>query len=401
MAAPTARPADPGVSLVTQRGRNAGAGEGWREPSNGVLPRAATYYLTDVAVRVERISIEEWGVKRAVSMVGRAPCILDVQRKAEKIAAFDEPVLITGESGAGKEYLAHALYLLGARRGRAFVAVNCPQFQEGNLTVSELFGHKRGSFTGAVADRKGCFEVADGGVIFLDEIADLHMSAQVMLLRALATGEFQPLGSTQTKSVNVRVVAASNRPLDEMGMGEHFRHDLFFRLRYFHIHVPPLRERGDDWMLLHEFFLAKLQAQYGVSKRLSNDSLKILRDYDWPGNVRELNSVMTMGYALSDGRVIEPADFITLLERRPNDTGKVHEALYRRLVVEGENFWDAVHAPFMERDLNRSEVRALIRRGLIAAGGSYRRLLDDLRLPPKDYKRFMAFLANHRLKPEK
>jgi DNA-binding NtrC family response regulator len=359
----------------------------------------STYYLTDVARRVEHISVEEWGLQRAVSMVGHSAALAEAQLKAEKFAAFSEPVLITGESGVGKEALAQAIYLLSPRCGHAFVAVNCPQFQEGNLTVSELFGHKRGSFTGAVADRKGCFEAAHGGVIFLDEIADLHMSAQVMLLRALATGDFQPLGSTEVRAVNVRVVAASNRHPDEMGLGEQFRHDLFFRLRYFHVNVPPLRERGDDWQLLIEFFLAKLQRQYGVAKRLSRDALRLLDDYDWPGNVRELASVVTMGYALSDSEVIKPEDFVTLLEARPEPPTHGEEDLYRRLVVDGELFWDAVHAPFMDRDLNRTQVRALIRRGLQATGGSYRRMLDLFRLPSSDYKRFMAFLANHRLKP--
>jgi DNA-binding NtrC family response regulator len=363
------------------------------------LPPGPAHLMTDIGLEVHRMSIEEWGPKKAVSIVGRHPRMRDVQRKAQKIAAFDEPVLITGESGSGKEYLAQAIFLLSPRRGKPFVAVNCPQFQEGNLTVSELFGHKRGSFTGAVADRKGCFEAADGGVIFLDEIGDLHMGAQVMLLRALATGEFQPLGSTRTSSVNVRVVAASNRELNKMGVGDEFRHDLFFRLRYFHIDLPPLRQRGDDWLLLLEYFLGKRQMQYGVTKRFSAESLRILEKYDWPGNIRELASVVTNGYALSDGQLIEPNDFITLLEKRPDGANGIGEDLYRRVVVNGEDFWENVHQPFMNRDLNRSQVRALVRRGLISTGGSYRRLVRDLGLPSEVYQRFMDFLRHHRLKP--
>jgi transcriptional regulator with GAF, ATPase, and Fis domain len=362
-------------------------------------PRQSAQFLCDTARRVEQLSVSEWSQRRAVSIVGNHPTLLDALAKAEKIAAFDEPVLITGESGSGKEALAEAIYLLGPRRGRPFVAVNCPQFQEGNLTVSELFGHKRGSFTGAIADRKGCFAVADGGVIFLDEVGDLHMSAQVMLLRALATGEFQALGDSRTHSVNVRVVAASNRPLQKTGIGDHFRNDLFFRLRYFHLNVPPLRERGDDWSLLVEYFLARLQLQYGVTKRLSADSLKVLAGYDWPGNVRELGSVVTMGYALSDGETIEPNNFMTLLERGEGVVGATDEDLYRQVVVNGESFWEAVHQPFMNRDLNRSQVKELIRRGLIRARGSYRRLLESFGLPADDYQKFMDFLRHHRLKP--
>ncbi len=356
-------------------------------------------HLSEAALRVDRLAVAQWGAHRAVSIVGRHPLLLEALAKAEKIAAFGEPVLVTGESGSGKESLAEAIYLLGPRRGKPFVAVNCPQFQEGNLTVSELFGHRRGSFTGAVADRRGCFEVADGGVIFLDEIGDLPMGAQVMLLRALATGEFQPLGDTRTRRVNVRVVAASNRPLARLGVGDQFRHDLFFRLRYFHIAVPPLRERGDDWQLLLEYFLARLCARHGVVKSFSPSALSILSTYDWPGNVRELESVVTMGYALCDRNLIEPNDFVTLFEERQAPAGEVEEDLYRQVVVSGADFWRTVHHRFLERDLNRAQVRAFVRRALIAAGGSYRRLVEHLGLPAADYQRLMDFLRHHRLKP--
>lgn len=377
-----------------------GHGEGGCDgPVGGFLPESPDRFMTDTAYAVAAMSIGAWGARKAVTMVGLSPALQDLHRKAEKVAPFDHPVLITGESGVGKESLAQAIYFLGNRRGRPFVAVNCPQYQEGNLTVSELFGHVKGSFTGAIADRKGCFEVADGGVIFLDEIGDLHMSAQVMLLRALAFGEFQPLGSTQTRSVNVRVVAASNRPLEKLRVGEQFRDDLFFRLRYFHLKVPPLRERGDDWTLLLEYHLAKLEAQYGVAKRFSPESLNILRRYDWPGNIRELGSIVAMGYALSDGQLIEPRDFISLLETRKEPAGNPDENLYRRIVVGGEDFWRVAYAPFMSRDLNRAQVKDLIRLGLIKTKGSYRALLEDFHLPLADYQRFMDFLRHNRLKP--
>ncbi len=374
----------------------------WLEQRVSLLPQNLEHFMTDIARRLEEVSIREWGRSKAVSMVGLDPVVRDVQQKVEKIATFDEPVLITGESGVGKEHLAQALYLLGPRRGSPFVAVNCPQYQEGNLTVSELFGHTKGSFTGAIADRKGCFEVADSGVIFLDEIGDLHHSAQVMLLRALATREFQPLGSTRTRSVNVRVVAASNRSQEEFTSSETFRNDLFFRLRYFHLELPPLRERGEDWRLLIEYFLTKLRAQYGVAKRFSAESLAILGAYKWPGNIRELLSVVTMGYALSDGSLIVPRDFTSLLGTPPvADRRSGDEDLYRLVVHEGLGFWDVVYARFMSRDLNRGQVRGLIRRGLVETQGSYRKLLDLFQLTQDDYQRFMDFLRHHRLKPER
>ncbi|MFZ5788418.1 MAG: sigma-54-dependent transcriptional regulator [Acidobacteriota bacterium] len=357
-------------------------------------------FMSELAVEVERLSIHHWGVRRAVSMVGTSTAILDVHRVIGKIARFDAPVLITGESGVGKESLAQSLYLLGSRVGRPFVAVNCPQFQEGNLTVSELFGHKKGSFTGAIADRRGCFEVADGGVIFLDEIGDLHMSAQTMLLRALAFGEFQPLGSNETRVVNVRVIAATNRPADQLSAGEsQFRGDLFFRLRYFLVNVPPLRERGDDWRLLLDYWLARLQAQYGVAKRFSPASMDILARYPWPGNIRELCSIVTMGYALADSTLIRPNDFISLLQSGERPGACADEDLYRRIAVDGRSFWDVVHEPFMNRDLNRAQVRSLIRRGLVKTQGSYRDLVAEFNLPDSDYQRFMDFLRHHRLKP--
>ncbi|MDQ2871366.1 MAG: sigma 54-interacting transcriptional regulator, partial [Acidobacteriota bacterium] len=268
---------------------------------------------------------------------------------------------------------------------------------EGNLTVSELFGHKKGSFTGASSDRRGCFETADRGVIFLDEIGDLHMSAQVMLLRSLANGEFQPLGSEVTQSVNVRIVAATNRPLTQLIASAGFRHDLYHRLCYFLIRVPALRERENDWLFLLEHTLHKLCAQYGAVRRFSPASLKMLEDYDWPGNVRELISVATTGYALADGELIEPEHFVShLSEDREKDPFR---DLYARITADGGSFWDLVHGPFLERTLNRAQVKALVRKGLVDAGGSYRQLLDILRLAPGDYQRLMDFLRHHDLKP--
>ncbi len=265
--------------------------------------------FSEVALRVRKLSVEEWGASRAIDMVGQHPSYVSLLARLQKVSVYDEPVLITGESGSGKESLAQALYLLGLRRGKPYAAVNCPQYQDGNLTVSELFGHRKGSFTGAIVDRKGCFETCDGGVIFLDEIADLHMSAQVMLLRALASGEFQPLGSDASRIVNVRVVAATNRPLEQLMVAQQFRHDLFFRLHYFMLRVPPLRERGDDWLFLLDYALFRLHQKYGIAKKFSREALDVLGTYKWPGNVRQLVSVATMGYALADGDTILAARF--------------------------------------------------------------------------------------------
>jgi DNA-binding NtrC family response regulator len=355
--------------------------------------------LGEVGQRVLQLSLSEWGPSRGAEMIGLSPPYLQLLAKLLKISGFHEPVLITGESGVGKESIAQALYLLSPRRGREFVAVNCPQYQEGNLTVSELFGHKKGSFTGAVADRKGCFELADGGVIFLDEIADLHMSAQLMLLRALSTGEFHPLGETTVRRVNVRVVAATNRPLNQLVANQQFRHDLLFRLRYFQLEVPPLRERGDDWRLLLDHYLRRLHRRYGVAKSFSEEALGVLERYRWPGNVRELMGIVSTGYALSDGDTIEIHDILDRLEQYQPGPENDPDELFRRLSRRSGDFWTLVHDPYMDRDLARRDVRRLIARGLSHVEGSYRRLLSMWHIPSPDYKRFMDFLRHHRLQP--
>lgn len=363
------------------------------------LPPDPEAYMTPAAQLTARLSFAEWGAAKTVVMIGRSARLQELHHKVEKIAPFEAPVLITGESGSGKESLAQAIYLLSPRRGKPYIAVNCPQFQEGNLTVSELFGHRKGSFTGATADRRGCFELANQGVLFLDEVADLHPSAQMMLLRALAFGEFQPLGAEETRAANVRVVAASNRTLDELRSEQRFRDDLFFRLRYFHVHVPALRDREDDWRLLTEYFLCRLEAQYGIAKRFSAASLRLLGGYPWPGNVRELASVITMGYAMSDGETIEPKDFASMLEQPPPAQANAGADLFRRLITGDVSFWEGVHAPFLARDLNRAQVREIIRRGLQHSGNSYRALLAAFHLPAGDYQKFMDFLRHHDLKP--
>jgi DNA-binding NtrC family response regulator len=355
--------------------------------------------FSEVALRARAVSIEEWGPARAVDMVGQHPGFVGLLARLQKVAGYDEPVLITGESGTGKESLAQALYLLGPRRSKPYVSVNCPQYQDGNLTVSELFGHRKGSFTGAIAERKGCFETGDGGVIFLDEIADLHMSAQVMLLRALAAGEFQPLGADFQRTVNVRVVAATNRPLEQLMVAQEFRHDLFFRLHYFMLRVPPLRERGDDWLFLLDYALFRLYQKYGVAKRFAQESLDLLAGYGWPGNVRQVISVATMGYALADGDTIYPRDFEAQIAFGGNSQADSAEELFERIMHGTESFWTAVYEPFMRRDLNRSQVKALVKKGLAEGGGSYQELLKLLRVQAADYQRLMDFFRHHDLKP--
>jgi DNA-binding NtrC family response regulator len=382
-------------------------------------------FLSDRALRIRALSTERWGEDCATEIAGFSQPILDLQAKLEKAARYHEPVLITGESGVGKDLLAQSVYLLGCPNERPYISVNCPQHQDANLTVSELFGHKKGSFTGAIADRKGAFEEADGGLIFLDEVSDLHLTAQAMLLRTLQTGEFKPLGATYPRSAAVRVVAATNQSLNALVATKQFRYDLLFRLWYFHLVVPPLRERGDDWHVILDYCLLKLARRYGIAKRMSAAALDLLRGYQWPGNIRQLISVATIGYAMADGDVIEPNDFAPELSKPQHPggdapgqvpaVGSVHRAaiqapaagsttetgsdLFDHVSQNGGDFWEHVYQPFMERDLNRDQVRSMIKTGLAQSGGNYRRLVDALRLMPGEYQRFMDFLRHHNLKP--
>jgi transcriptional regulator with GAF, ATPase, and Fis domain len=290
---------------------------------------------------------------------------------------------------------------MSSRTNQPFVVVNCPQYSEGNVTVSELFGHVKGSFTGAIADHKGLFDAADSGAVFLDEVGDLPPTAQTMLLRALAEKEVKPQGSNKTYSVDVRVIAATNRPLRDMIATGHFRQDLYFRLRYFPLDIPALRERDEDWKLLISYFVDKLNQEYNLKKAFSPTSIKFLERYPWPGNVRELRSIVTIGFSMAESKYIEPDHFVSEL-RQANlagpDTGK--NELFENMVENGRPFWDVIHEPFLDRDLNRTQVREIISQGLLAARGSYRRMSVLFNIRPDHYQKFMDFLRHHRLKPD-
>jgi transcriptional regulator with GAF, ATPase, and Fis domain len=357
--------------------------------------------MTDMALQIRAKSIEKWGSNQTVDLVGVSQKMRETLDKVQKFAKFNQTILITGESGVGKELFAKACYLLSPRTKAPFVVVNCPQYSEGNVTVSELFGHVRGSFTGAVADHKGLFTSADGGVVFLDEVGDLPPTAQTMLLRALAEKEVKPLGSNKTYNVDVRVIAATNRPLREMTGTGQFRQDLYFRLRYFPLEIPALREREEDWKLLISYFVDNLNQEYNLKKAFSPTSLKFLEPYPWPGNVRELRSIAMIGFSMAESKYIEPDHFVNEL-RQANltkpDAGK--NELFENMVQQGQSFWDVVHQRFLDRDLNRTQVREIISQGLLAARGSYRRMSVLFNIKPDHYQKFMDFLRHHRLKPE-
>jgi Nif-specific regulatory protein len=216
-------------------------------------------------------------------------------------------VLIEGETGSGKELIASAVHYRSRRRAKLFVAQNCAALPE-NLLESELFGHKRGAFTGASEEKKGLFEIADGGTLFLDEVTEMPAPLQAKLLRALQEGEIRPLGATHTKHVNVRIVAACNRDLEKEVRAGRFREDLYYRLKVFPIRVPPLRERRDDVPLLGSHFLERYTKEIGKSiPGFAQETIELLKAYDWPGNVRELeNEVQRLVIQADAGAFLTP-----------------------------------------------------------------------------------------------
>ena len=235
-------------------------------------------------------------------MIGSSAAMRGIFTQIIKIAPTDSTVLISGESGTGKELIASSIYEHSLRKDKPFIAINCVAIPEG-LLESELFGHEKGSFTGATAQKKGKFEIANGGTIFLDEIGDMPLVTQAKLLRVLQEKEFERVGGTSKIKVDVRFIAATNKNLQKMITEGTFREDLYFRLNVFSIELPPLRERRDDIVLLANFFLGTHE-----NVKLSQESLQVLICYSWPGNIRELKNVMEQASVLCENSIIEPCN---------------------------------------------------------------------------------------------
>ena len=225
-----------------------------------------------------------------------------------RVAHSEAPVMITGESGSGKELVARAIHHYSRRSEKFFVAINCAAIPE-TLLESELFGHEKGSFTGAVTQRVGRFEQSDGGTLFLDEIGEMPMSVQSKILRVLQEGEFSRLGGNVTLHADVRIVAATNKNLEQEVARKQFREDLFYRLNVVRVHLPPLRQRVEDIRLLCEYFLAKISLQKHLPRvHLSEEALKVMEGYPWPGNVRELENTLQRASVLATADLLLPKD---------------------------------------------------------------------------------------------
>lgn len=250
------------------------------------------------------ISEEILRVKQRLSIIGDSPALIEAIKRALAVAPIDLSVLVTGPSGAGKEFFPKIIHQFGARKHKKFIAVNCGAIPEGTID-SELFGHEKGSFTGAVSSRKGYFEEADGGTIFLDEVAELPLTTQARLLRVLESGEFLKVGSSTVQTTDIRVVAATNVDLIKAVAEGRFREDLYYRLSTVVINVPALHDRGDDVILLARKFAADFSEKYMTRPiTFSEDAKRTMKLYNWPGNVRQLKNVIDQLALFEAGREI-------------------------------------------------------------------------------------------------
>lgn len=267
-------------------------------------------------------------VKQRLSIIGDSPALIEAIKRAVTVAPIDLSVLVTGPSGAGKEFFPKIIHQFGARKHKKYIAVNCGAIPEGTID-SELFGHEKGSFTGAVSSRKGYFEEADGGTIFLDEVAELPLTTQARLLRVLETGEFLKVGSSVVQTTDIRVVAATNVDLIRAVVEGRFREDLYYRLSTVVINVPPLHERGEDIVLLARKFAADFAEKYMTKPiSFSEEAKRAMMLYNWPGNVRQLKNIIDQLALFEAGSEISRSQLLEALpvSRDPNSTPMIAPA---------------------------------------------------------------------------
>ncbi|MCH5231203.1 MAG: sigma-54-dependent Fis family transcriptional regulator [Muribaculaceae bacterium] len=294
-------------------------------------------------------------VKQRFSIIGNSPALLEAIGRAVKVAPIDLSVLVTGESGSGKEFFPKIIHAYGARKHKKYIAVNCGAIPEGTID-SELFGHEKGSFTGAISTRKGYFEEADGGTIFLDEVAELPLTTQARLLRVLETGEFLKVGSSVVQKTDIRIVAATNVNLLKAVEKGKFREDLYYRLSTVVINVPSLHDRGDDVVLLARKFAADFAEKYVMpSITFSEDSQRAMLLYRWPGNVRQLKNVVEQLALFNAGEEIDRHTLLSLLPMDYSDNASlVPTSSDHKYEAEREMLWQLIYGLRTEiQELNR------------------------------------------------
>lgn len=341
-------------------------------------------------------------------LLGTSHVVRRLLADIQTAARSDATILITGPTGAGKELVAALLHASSQRASRPFVTLNCAAVPE-SLIESELFGHLRGSFTDAHQDRQGLALQADHGTLFLDEIGEMSPRMQAVVLRFTETGEVRPVGDSRLRTfVNTRIIAATNRHLPDRIASGDFRQDLYYRLNVIPIVVPPLSERGSDIVLLFEHFLEHYaRVHHTKVPTLSDAAIDVLLSYSWPGNIRELKN-------LTERIIVRNTDDVLTAEALPlemRQKGMAHttaagvnglatidyahalgDVVWRKMIVDGESFWTAVQQPFIDRELTKSSLRYVIRRGVEEMGGNYRKVSQLFNVEAADYKRFLAFL---------
>jgi len=344
-----------------------------------------------------------------VRLIGRSEAIRLIEADVECAARSDAKVLITGETGVGKEVVARLIHHRSARTSTTLVTVNCAGLPD-SLLESELFGHTRGSFTGAYRDKPGLLEMAPHGTVFLDEVGEMSPRMQAVLLRFLESGEIQRLGADRPHTrVNVRLITATNRDLQSQIAAGAFREDLYFRLNVIRLCIPPLRERIEDIPLLVNYYVTS----YGQTHRMpateiTPEALEVLMAYRWPGNIRELKNVVERIVLRAGGRAVGPADLPSDLVRAvalPSNQSAGSEGrragpsraeeLASLMLDRRESFWAAVYPLFMSRDMTRADLRQIVQIGLETTNGNYRQLVHLFNMPQDDYKRFLSFLRKH------
>jgi two-component system, NtrC family, response regulator len=367
-----------------------------------VLQRAA--YLQSLEADAEKDAQAQETAVRFEEILGTTPAMREIFGVIKRVSKTDATVLIQGESGTGKELLARAVHSNSRRKSRPFVAINCGAIPE-TLLESELFGHEKGAYTGAHVQRKGKLELANGGTLFLDEIGEMSVPLQVKLLRFLQERQLERVGGRETIGVDARVIAATNKDLRAELQASRFREDLYYRLSVVNINVPPLRDRGEDVVLLANAFLRKQAQEQRRKVRFSRDAVEALARYQWPGNVRELENVIERLLVVSRYGVIDvkhlPADIRGASSSRvvvthvPESRPTIADDLFNYLVKDGKPFWTTVYPMYMRREIARKDMRDLVHRGLAEARGNYRIVLQLFNMESKDYKRFLNFLRKH------
>ena len=342
--------------------------------------------------------------KQHLRLIGKSGQIHALQAEIDRVARSDAKVLITGESGVGKEIVSRSIHYGSPRATMMFAPVNCAGLPE-TLLESELFGHVKGSFTGAYRDKPGKLESAHMGTVFLDEIGEMTLRMQGLLLRFLETGEIQRVGADGgARHVNVRIIGATHRNLRDMIAQGSFREDLYYRLNVIQIHVPPLRERREDIPELVTHFLQRfVAANRSPIAAVSPDAMKALVAYSWPGNVRELENLIERMVVAVQHDVIELPDLPSEVRAQDNVAFRprkerrrtVADELYQRLTENHESFWTTVYPMYMAREITRQHVRDLVRKGLEEARGNYKIVARLFNMESREYKRFLNFLRKH------